>query len=122
VPAGRFQVLEVDAASVIRDFVQAQGAAFKTGRGFYQLTKSELVQEDKEVVLQDKSSGAFFSGDRARQLVGLAPGERAKVRPAHLDKYDVFIQSNSYNRKLVAGTKLLYEVPDWEHAGSAPAA
>jgi hypothetical protein len=121
VPAGRFQVLEVDAAAVIRDFVQAQGAAFKTGRGFYQLTKSELVQEDKEVVLQDKSSGSFFSGDRARQLVGLAPGERAKVRPAHLDKYDVFIQSNSYNRKLVAGTKLLYEVPDWEHAG-APAA
>jgi hypothetical protein len=116
VPAGRFQVLDVDSVMDIRSFIQAQGADFKPGRGFYQLTKSELVQERKEVILMDKATGDFYSGDKARELVGLAPGERAKVRPVTLDKYDVFIQSTSFNRKLVAGTKLLYEVPDWERA------
>ncbi len=117
VSAGRFQVLDVDAVADIRTFIEGEGASFNPGRGFYQLTKSELVQEGKEVVLMDKESGDFYSGDKARALIGLRPGERDKVKPVALDKYLVFIQSTSYNRKLVAGTKLLYEVPDWEHSG-----
>ncbi len=63
VPSGRFQILDVDKDAVIRPFVESQGAMFKPGRGFYQLTKSELVQEKKEVVVQDKASGEFFTGD-----------------------------------------------------------
>lgn len=114
VPAGRFQILDVDKDSVIRDFVTSQGATFKPGRGFYQLTKSELVQEKKEVVLQEKSSGEFFTGDEARHMIGLEVGERAKIKPVFFDKYLVFIQSTSYNRKLIGGTKFLYEVDDWD--------
>ncbi len=117
VPAGRFQVLDVDRAEDIRTFVQGEGASFNPGRGFYQLTKPELVQETKEVVLMDKESGDFYSGDKARGLIGLRPGERDTVKPVSLDRYDVFIQSTSFNRKLVAGTKLLYEVPDWAYEG-----
>lgn len=118
VPMGRFQVIDVDVVADIRTFINSQGIDFKPGRGFYQLTKSELVQEKKEVVLMEKKTGHFFSGDPARALLGLKPGERAKVHALHLDKYLVFIQSTSYNRKLVAGTKLLYEVPDWDHSGA----
>lgn len=114
VPAGRFQILDVDKDSVIRDFVTSQGATFKPGRGFYQLTKSELVQEKKEVVLQERTSGEFFSGDEARHMIGLEVGERAKIKPVFFDKYLVFIQSTSYNRKLIGGTKFLYEVDDWD--------
>lgn len=122
VPAGRFQVIDVDVAADIRTFVQSQGVEFKPGRGFYQLTKAELVQEKKEVVLMEKSTGHFFSGDEARALLGLKPGERGKVHAVALDRFLVFIQSTSYNRKLVPGTKLLYEVPDWDYAGEPAAA
>lgn len=115
VPAHRFQVLHVgDKNTGIKEFVQSNGAAFKVGRGFYQLTKSELVQEKKEVVLRDKLSGDFFTGDDARHMIGLEVGERAKVKPVVLDKYDVFIQSTSANRVLMSDTLFLYEVDGWD--------
>lgn len=110
VPPGRFQMLRVDTKTSIRDFVEVNGLLFQKGRGFYEFTKPELVQEGKEVVLRDKDTGDMFSGDKARAMIGLAPGERAKVKPAYLSEYDVFIQSTSYNRSLVLGTRFLYEV------------
>lgn len=69
-----------------------------------------------------RPTGHFFSGDEARALLGLKPGERGKVHAVALDRFLVFIQSTSYNRKLVPGTKLLYEVPDWDYAGEPAAA
>ncbi len=110
VPPGRFQILNVDRDSVIRDFVNENGLIFQTGKGFYEFTKSELIQEKKEVVLRDKATGDMFSGDKARRMIGLRPGERAKVKPTYLKDYDVFVQSTSYNRKLVGDTRFLYEV------------
>ena len=83
---------------------------FQKGKGFYEFTKSELIQEYKEVVLRDKATGDMFSGEKARQMIGLGMGERARVKPAYLDQFDVFVQSTSYNRKLIGGTRFLYEV------------
>ena len=54
----------------------------------------------------------MFSGDAARSLIGLGVGETAKLRPVALDKFRVFVQSTSYNRKLVGGTGFLYEVDE----------
>jgi hypothetical protein len=122
VPPGRFQALEVDADTAIKKFVQDNGLAFKTGRGFYEFTKTETVQGYKEVVLQDRKTGDLFAGEKARELLGLPSGETARVRPASLEKYRVFVQSTSANRKLVGGTKFLYEVEDWDRPASADAA
>lgn len=108
VPPWRFQVLHVDKDTAINEFVRSTGATFRTGRGFYELTKPELVQESKEVVLRD-SKGDFFSGDKAREMIGLSVGERGKVYPKHDLGYTVFIQSTSANRKLIGGTRFLYE-------------
>lgn len=110
VPPGRFQILHVDRDSSIRDFVEDNGLIFKPGQGFYEFTKTELIQEKKEVVLQDKLTGDMFSGNRARQMIGLRLGERARVKPTYFDRYNVFVQSTSYNRKLIGGTRFLYEV------------
>lgn len=114
VPPGRFQMLYVPDDTAIKDFVLANGAVFKKGRGFYQFTKRELVQEKKEVVLVDKKTGDMFSGAKARMMIGLPPGVRGEVRPGEgkLADYEVFIQSTSVNRRLVKGTKFLYEVDD----------
>lgn len=35
-----------------------------------------------------------------------------KVKPGAMDNYVGFVQSTSNNRKLLAGTKFLYEVED----------
>lgn len=110
VAPGRFQILYVERDVSIRDFVEENALTFKKGKGFYEFTKTELIQEGKEVVLRDKVTGDMFTGEHARKLIGLNPGERAKVKPAYLEEFDVFVQSTSYNRKLIGGTRFLYEV------------
>jgi len=114
VPAGRFQVLDVEKDATIKDFVEDNGAVFKKGRGFYQFTKRETVQAGKEVVLVDKLTGDMFSGAKAREMIGAAPGVTVNVSPGEgsLKGYDAFIQSTSVNRRLKGGTKFLYEVDD----------
>lgn len=124
VPDGRFQVLQVDKDQSIKEFIQEQGITFKTGRGFYELTKSEKVQLYKEVLLQEKDTGKLFNGPQIRVMLGLSPQEDTRgvnetLKPVYFDKYKVFVQSTSYNRKLIANTSLLYEVDDWDRDDSA---
>lgn len=107
---GRFQILEVDHDADIKGFVENNNLPFKKGRGFYSLIRSELVQENKEVILQDKMTGDLFTGDYARNLIGVPTGTRGNAKPTAIVDYNVFIQSTSINRKLKAGTKFLYEV------------
>lgn len=115
VPSGRFQVMEVDTDQPIREFVQAQGLTFKTGRGFYQLKeRTELIQEKKEIVLLDNETGDMFTGEEARRMIGLPYGMRGRVKPNQLPGYTVFVQSTSYNRVLREGNYFLYEVEDWK--------
>lgn len=109
VDPARFQVLHVDRNEDIKSFVNNTGAVFRIGRGFYELTKPELVQEYKEVVLRNKKTGDMWSGNVARDMIGLPYGKRGKVYPKYDFGYDVFIQSTSVNRKLLNGTRFLYE-------------
>lgn len=109
VSPGRFQILHVDEKTSIKDFVTKTGATFRIGHGFYEFTKSEDIQEKKEVVLVHKISGDMYSGTKAREMIGLPYGERGHLRPAHLKDYDVFVQSTSINRILIPGTRFLYE-------------
>jgi len=113
VPPGRFQVLEIDKDCPIKDFVLENGLTFKTGRGFYEFTKTETIQGKKEVVLMDKKTGDMFSGLRAREMLGLPEGAATRIKPTSLEKFCVFVQSTSANRKLMGGTRFLYEVEDW---------
>lgn len=110
----RFQLLDVDDDTPIKNFVQDNGLKFKIGRGFYEFTKKVTVQDYKEIVLRDKETGDMFSGDKAREIVGIPLGRTAKVSPTVFTKYDAFIQSTSPNRKLLGGTRFLYELEDYE--------
>ncbi len=114
VPPARFQVLEVDKDVAIKTFVEDNGLSFKKGRGFYEFTKIETVQGYKEIILMDRTSGDFFAGEKARELLGLPLGETARIRPTDLEKYAVFVQSTSVNRVLQSKTRFLYEVEDWD--------
>lgn len=113
VEPGRFQVMKIDKDTPIADFVRAQGVEFKTGRGFYEFIKSVKVQHYKEVILQDRKTGDFFTGEKARDIARIPHGEDATVKPGDLGGYRCFIQSTSNNRKLIGGTRFLYEVSDY---------
>lgn len=106
----RFQVLDVTESQSIKQFVQSFGIVFKTGRGFYELTKRETISPKKEIVLMDPVTGSFYSGPRARELLKLPADETIKVSPDPALQYIVFVKSTSYNRKLIGGTRFLYEV------------
>ena len=115
VAPGRFQVLDVDRDVSIKAFAEENGLKFEPGRGFYSFSKPEKIAETKEIVLVANNTGDMFTGDKARTLLlGDAPaGSRtagSRIAPVRLDHYTVFVQSTSYNRKLKAGTKFLYEV------------
>lgn len=106
----RFQVIPVDTDCDIKSFVTSQGLEFEKGRGFYEFTKRETIQEYKEVVAQNLESGAIITGRRARSVLGI-PEERADVSP-DCATHTGFVQSTSVNRKLKAGTKFLYEIAE----------
>jgi hypothetical protein len=115
VPPGRFQILDIDKEAPIKTFVQENGLSFKTGRGFYEFTKTETIQSYKEIILMDRNTGDLFEGEYARELLGLPAGVDARIKPANLEKYAVFVQSTSANRKLIKNTRFLYEVEDWDY-------
>lgn len=107
-----FNVWSVIIDSRIDDFVRAlNSGVYHLGRGFYQLTKPEkAVQEYKEIALLDKSTGKIYSGTtNVRSILGLPLKGTIKLVPGDHRNYDIFIQSTSNNRKLVAGTRVLYK-------------
>lgn len=110
----RFQILDVDSDIPIKNFVEENGLRFKIGRGFYEFTKRVTIQDYKEVVIRDKVTDEMFSGDKAREILGIPVGTTAKVSPGIMDKYIGFVQSTSANRKLLGGTRFLYELEDYE--------
>ncbi|MBD2139214.1 hypothetical protein H6F32_16925 [Anabaena sp. FACHB-1237] len=46
-------------------------------------------------------------------MLGLPMDASIRIKPSNLEKYAVFVQSTSANRKLMANTRFLYEVEDW---------
>lgn len=123
VTPGRFQVMTVDKDCDIKGFVTSNGIEFKKGRGFYELTKAETVQQYKEVIMQDRETGEMFVGSQVREKLGLSPqtesgGVNEKLHAADAKAFRVFVQSTSVNRKLIGGTAFLYEISDIEDTGT----
>ena len=99
----------------IRPFVLRHRMKHLKGSAFYQLTKTEpKVQHDKAILVRDRASGKFFGGDQARTMIGLPVGQNARLHPGDHKNFDIFVQSNSINRKLVGGTGLAY----WDKVGT----
>ena len=100
----------------IRQVVLSEGLEWIKGAAFYQLIKTEKkVQDYKLVALRVKTSGKVYCGQDARDMLGIG-GALGTVRlvPGDHGKFDVFIQSTSVNRKIPAGTEVMY----WPKVGS----
>lgn len=106
-----------DNEAEIRPFVEARlnGKPMLKGAGFYQLTKTEpTVQDHKKILIRDKTTQAVYFGQAARQMLGLPTYGDVRLAPGNHGNFDIFIQSTSVNRKLPAGTSLIY----WENVGT----
>jgi von Willebrand factor type A domain. len=97
---------------VIRDFVESfedehgNKREYEIGKAFYQLTKTETIQKNKAIAIQNIHSGRVYTGQEARDVLNL-PNDDARIKPNHNDEYRIYVQSTSVNRKLVAPAKLL---------------
>lgn len=105
--ASKYQRLKVDRDVRIDEFVQARtGRPYSIGSAYYQLTVPVKVQSGKQIAIYSKKDNSVYVGDDARRLMGL-PDYEVKVNPAATPDFNIFIQSTSVNRKLLAGTELL---------------
>ena len=111
------KVLPQEDGLQIRDFVEKKiNNKMVKGGAFYQLVKTEdKVQANKRIVIRDKNSGKTFAGTAARQLLALPVVGDVKLSPHNLGQFEVYIQSTSVNRKVIAGTNVLY----WPDVGVA---
>lgn len=105
----KFIVPYSDDGAMIKTFVEKY-VPYQIGTAFYQLTKTETVQESKQICICDRQTGAIYSGMAARDLLGLPHFGAIRLAPVRLakDGYEIFVQSTSVNRKLVGGTVVLH--------------
>ena len=73
------------------------------------------VQPYKLVALRVKTSGKVYCGEQAREMLGIGGlSKTVRLVPGDHGKFDVFIQSTSVNRKIAAGSEVLY----WSKVGT----
>lgn len=92
------------------------------GRAFYQLTKSETVQDYKKLVVRRTSDGTFVTGAAVRAVLKIPKTVSCKVEvdAEELPDFEVFVQSTSHNRHVVADSKVLYRVSEDEEIEEDP--
>lgn len=103
----QYDIIPVHRDAPIRDYIYSRGLDYVIGKGFYQLTKRESIQPQKQIAIREKATGKVFWGDAARDLLGLPRNTEVRVTPNLNPEYDVFVQSTSVNRKLIANTDVL---------------
>jgi len=80
------------------------------GRSYYQFMKTETIQPQKNIAVEVALPGKpvqVYEGPQARAILGL-PKDHS-VRAANITKphCTVFVQSTSYNRNLIGGTRVM---------------
>jgi hypothetical protein len=106
-PLAYNRIIHVRTGGSIRDVVQQHtGCTYSAGMAAYQLTKTETIQEYKDVYVRDRASGVVYGGADARAVLGIPEG-RFKLTPVMLGAFEVYVQSTSYNRKILSGTNVL---------------
>lgn len=98
-----------DPTSLINDFCVGEWGQYKLGHAYYELTKREKIQDHKSIVIEDRSNGGLFTGPGVRTMLGLPEIGQVSVNPGDHGKFRIFVQSTSVNRKLLAGTEVLYQ-------------
>ena len=107
--AATYKIIPALADAAIKDFVLAQtGKPLVKGSACYQLNKKETIQDYKKIFIQDRTTNKVYGGNHARDLLNLPHNAEVEVKPASYGNFNIFVESTSANRKIVAGTSVLY--------------
>lgn len=109
----QFNEVYVDRNDTIKPFVERKTKQkYTKGSAYYMLKKPELVQKNKQILVREIGKSAIYGGNFSRSLIGLPNFGigNSKVNPVNLAKYEIYVESTSYTRKLTKGTKLLIKV------------
>lgn len=105
---GSYEVHDVLMDTRIDDFVRSKRREFFVGKGYYSFTKTETIQKGKRLIVVEKATGIAYGGASVRTLLGLPDDVDVRVRPDANPDYLICVQSTANNRKLLAGTKLVW--------------
>lgn len=95
-------------AQMIRPYAEkVTNKPYQIGSCYYELTKSETIQGQKKLAIRNKGDGKIYSGDGARQMLGLPERIETNVKPGDFGDWQIFVQSTSVNRKLMPGQSFL---------------
>lgn len=98
---------EMAKAVEIKDLVEDKGkVTYIKGRSYYKLVKTEHIQPQKEIIIREKNTKNYFSGQNARKMLNL-PDQEVKFVPGDFGDWDVFVQSTSVNRKIIPNQEVL---------------
>jgi hypothetical protein len=105
---GEYALYQVNDKIRIDAFVEVVcGMRYEKGIGYYQLTKTENIQPQKQIIVVEKKTQKAYGGREARQIIGLPETGTVRVKPDYNPDYDIYVQSTSLNRNLMPNTRLL---------------
>jgi len=109
-PLASCKVWRIEKETVIREAVESRGYEFREGCGYYELSKGERLRAGRAILLQSRNGGMrapVYAGEGLRGLLGIPEGETL-IGEGTLGDWRVYVQSTSFNRKLVRGTLFVY--------------
>ncbi len=111
----KVRIIPVLETATVKQFLATAGLPYSCGCAFYLLQKKEVIQDAKAILVRRKSDGRLLTGAAVREVLGI-PAETAAftLNFAEVAEFDIFVQSTSPVRKLLAGTDMIYDVGDGE--------
>lgn len=104
--SSEYQIFPVTKKIAIKPFVESWTKDYISGSAYYELIKTEKIQRNKQIVVQNKLNGKVYGGAEGRKLLGL-PDYEVKVNPIDHKDWIIYVQSSSVNRWLLPETNLL---------------
>jgi len=100
-------------AATFEELCNLNKVTHRPGNGYYALKKTEKISPKKELVLHNKDNDTFIVDSlECRNVLGLSKTDTISIKPKDIpDKYRLFVQSTSHNRKIPKDTHVLFKVP-----------
>lgn len=97
-----FRLLPTDGTLQMDEICERAGLAYVKGNCYYPLIRATDIQDYKKIIVVEKDTERAFTGNAARDLIGLAAegsGVTEHVVPKRNDRFTVYVQSTAPNRK-----------------------
>lgn len=108
--SSRYRTIRAEKACTIQEAVEGKKLRFSPGCAYYQLNKPETIQSYKQIIMQRRDTGDFYTGfTETRNALGLPLDGHGKVHPGNLGEWIIWVQSTSNNRKLLSGMQILFD-------------